>query len=160
MRCHKIISFALLASLGVPQISLATELAANAIVQETIDSESLELDELQTLIARRPRPNKPYRRKRSRNRKRRIRQEIRGEIRRERDRRTAARIIRGVVGIGIGAAIAESNRNNRNNSEVIIIERDRELESRGYYDELYKCEHLEQGGYYIADELEACLRGN
>ena len=160
MRCHKVISFALLASLGVPQISLATELTANPIVQETIDSESLELDEMPTLIARRPRPDKPHRRKRRRNRKRRIRREIRGEIRDRRNRRTAARIIRGVIGIGIGAAIAESNRNNRNNSEVIIIERDRELEERGYYDELYKCEHLDQGGYYIADELEACLRGN
>ena len=160
MLYHKVISFALLASLGCPQISLATELAANTIVQETVDSGSLELDELPTPIARRPRPNRPHRRKRRWNRKRRIRREIRGEIRDRRNRRTAARIIRGVIGIGIGAAIAESNRNNRNNSEVIIIERDRELESRGYYDELYKCEHLNQGGYYIADELEACLRGN
>ena len=160
MRYHKVISFALLASLGVPQVSLATELTTNPIVQETIDSDSFELDELPTLITRRPRPNKPHRRKRRRNRKRRIRQEIRGEIRDRRNRRTAARIIRGVIGIGIGAAIAESNRNNRSNSEIIIIERDRELESRGYYDELYKCEHLDQGGYYNADELEACLRGN
>ena len=70
------------------------------------------------------------------------------------------KIIRGVIGIGIGAAIAESNRNNRNNSTIIIIERERELEERGYYDELYKCEHLAQGGYYIADELEECLREN
>ena len=81
-------------------------------------------------------------------------------MRRERNRRTAGRIVRGVIGIGLGAAIAESNRNNRNNSEVIIIERDQELESRGYYDELYKCEHLNQGGYYNADELEECLREN
>ena len=68
MRCHKVISFALLASLGVPQISLATELTANTFVEETLDLESLELDEMPTLIARRPRPDKPHRRRRRRNR--------------------------------------------------------------------------------------------
>ena len=160
MFCQKTISFALLASLGFPQISLAAELTIDSLTQKTFDSVALDVVEQQFLIAQRPYPSNPERRRYRRNRKRRIRREIRDEVRRERNRRTAGRIIRGVIGIGIGAAIAESNRNNRNNSEVIIIERDQELESRGYYDELYKCEHLNQGGYYNADELERCLRGN
>ena len=108
----------------------------------------------------RPRPYRPRRRAFRRARRREFRHSLRNEARRYRRRNAAGRLITGVVGAGIGAAIAESNRNNRRDTEVIIIDQGQELRERTYYDALYECDHLDQGGYYNADDLKECLQGN
>jgi hypothetical protein len=170
----KSISLTLLAVLGLPQICLAENFSTTDTLSQTTGSIELSQDnimiadrrdrarqelrnrrrEIRSDIRDRSRDRRDYRR----DRRREFRDDVRDSARRARNRRTARRVVGGVAAIGIGAAIAESNRNNRQNTETVIIERGNDLEDRGYYDDLYKCEHLNQGGYYNADELERCLR--
>ena len=173
MVIKKSVCIFLLAILGLPQISLASVANIDNMATEGANSSFVELNEEDSLLAQRnrrqrarerlrsrPRPNRPINRERRWERRREFRRDVRDEVRRERNRRTAGRILTGVVGVGIGAAIAESNRNNRQNTETIIIDQGREIQDRAYYNDLYKCDYLEQGGYYNADELEQCLREN
>lgn len=169
------ISIALLAVLGLPQICLADNLTAANILSQTTDS--LEFPEDNIIIAdRRDEVRRELRKRRReirsdrrdryrdrrdyrRERRREFRDDVRDSARRARNRRTARRVIGGITAIGIGAAIANQNRNDRNNTETIIIDQGDNLRNRNYHDDLYRCQHLQQGGYYDADELENCLRG-
>ncbi len=172
---EKSISLALLAVLGLPQICLAENLATTNVSSQTKDL--IEFPEDNIIIAdRRDKVRKELRKRRRevrsdrrdryrdsrdyrRDRRREFRDDVRDSARRARNRRTARRVIRGVTAVGVGAAIANQNRNDRNNTETIIIDQGDNLRNRNYHDDLYRCRHLQQGGYYDADELENCLRG-
>ncbi len=172
------ISLALLATLGLPQICVAENLTSTSNSEILVNNQdSLEFtennfiiadrrDEVRRELRKRRREVRSDRRDRARDyrdyrrdRRSDFRDDVRDSARRARNRRTARRVIGGVTAVGVGAAIANQNRNYRNSTETIIIDQGDSLRNRDYHDDIYRCRHLQQGGYYDAYELEDCLRG-
>ena len=169
----KSLIFILVTILGFPQITLAGSLIkTDTLVNNNIGS--IEIDEDNSLLTQRRgkrRRKKNRRRQRARRarryvprrgrrkqRRRARRRSFRNEVRRHRRRQNVRDIVGGIVTIGIGAAIIDSLNRDRRNAEVVIINQGNALDNSPYYNELYKCRHLDQGGgYYNRNELEDCL---
>ena len=161
----KSIALAMLVILTLPQVALAQSLLTINSANETNQSlEEKSSEELLTQRRRRGRRSKARRRRRrvrrnrssrrgSRSRRRRRRRrEFRREVRRYRRRETVGNVVTGIAGIAIGAAIAESNRRDESNTQVIITNQGNTLEDNTYYDDLYECQALDQGGYYDGED--------
>jgi hypothetical protein len=150
--------FILITILGFPQIALAESLIkVNTLVN---DNNSLEKNEDNLLLTQRGR-RRGGRRSRARRSRRGIqrayrrrgyrrgrRREFRNEVRDYRRRERIRDVVGGMAAIGIGAAIAESNRNDGTGTQTIINNQGASLQERQYYDDLYNCQHLDHGGYY------------
>jgi hypothetical protein len=149
--------FILVTILGFPQIALAENLIkVNTLVN---DHNSLEKTEDNLLLTRRGhrRGSRGHRARRSRRGIRREhrsgyrrgrRSEFRDEVRDYRRRDRALDVVGGITAIGIGAAIADSNEDDGSSTQVIINDHASSLQGQEYYDDLYDCQDLDQGGYY------------
>ena len=145
--------FVLIAILGFPQIAFAQSLIkASTFIN---NNESVEITEDNLLLTQRKRSS---RRKRARRSRRKVHRPSRpGRKARRRARRRGFRdgarrarvgaAVTGIIGVGIGAAIADSAREDEAITETIIINEGDTLDNRDYYDDYYDTD-FDQGGYY------------
>ena len=160
----KCFSLSLLTFLCLPELSLAITLKPTDLTADSTESieniedeaESLDTQPEQRLARRRirvrPRVRGAVRRSIRRSRRRALRRGVRRNFRRSwRSGRAIRRTVRGLTGIGIGAAIADVIDDDRDRTEAIIIEAEKELRDRDYYNALYEDQSLDQGGYYGDD---------